>query len=215
MTKKHTSLKVLTLMSVVMFLMFSSSSAFSQSSYTQRVAACYNSTTGLTYSTRGAAICNGLVGVKAPNFKAKTVTNDTFELKKKFGEIVVLNFWFIDGPSCKLEMPMLNELEAVYRNKGVNFVSVTSESQNDVMNYLSKNQFNIEVIPNNEKILREVFELNAGFGYPTTIVIDKEGVIKYIKSNGAKNQEMLAKIKQNLVSVIDELQLVNIQSAKL
>ena len=52
-------------------------------------------------------------------------------------------------------------------------------------------------------IFRSVFNLNEGFGYPTTIVLDKAGKIRKITIGGRIDDQATAAIKAELIPTIE------------
>jgi len=174
--------------------------------YKYEVNNCYDKTSKLNFTERGKAIRDCLIGIETPNFKAVTINNDSIELKKYLGNVVVINFWFISCAPCIAEMPGLNDIVKKYINDSVKFISITKETKSNILDFFSnKKHFDFEIISDNEEIFREIFSFKVGFGYPTTLVIDKEGVIRYIKSGGYSDKRAKNAIKNDLLPIIDEL----------
>ncbi len=123
-------------------------------------------------------------GSPAPDFTVKDLEGKEFNLKACCGkEAVVLFFWsFFCGP-CREEMPMINEMTRLYRDKGLQVIGVNLDGK--------EMKKAIDKFVQNEKVdFRIVFdELSADAflvadpygvaGTPALFVVDKKGVISY------------------------------------
>lgn len=116
-----------------------------------------------------------LRGVEAPNFKATSILGQEVELAKLKGQVVVLNFWFINCPPCIQEMPALNKLVDYYAGKNVQFVSFAPETPAALESFFQKHPFRFATIATSESIRKDTFKLFPA--WPYTIIINKEGKI--------------------------------------
>ena len=109
---------------------------------------------------------------KVPNFDALTINKDTFSLQKVSSKIVVLNFWSLNCPPCLIELKVLNALCEEYKTEDVLFVSLTPNSKKQIMNYINSK---IITVAN----ANEIFDLYGIYGYPQTIILRKNHLIKH------------------------------------
>jgi len=109
---------------------------------------------------------------KVPDFKALTLHNDTFSLEKVTNKVVVLNFWSLNCPPCLIELKVLNALCEEYKTEEVIFVSLAPNSKKQIMNYISSK---ISTIAN----ANEIFNLYGIYGYPQTIILRKNHMIRH------------------------------------
>ena len=105
------------------------------------------------------------VDINSKNFK-----NDYLE-----GKPTYINFWFTRCPPCIEELPILNKLKEKYGDT-VNFISVTFDNQEEVNVFLKKHKFNFKHITNSKN---QIEALNIS-SYPTSLILDKNGVIKIV-----------------------------------
>lgn len=91
------------------------------------------------------------------------------------GKPTVINFWFTQCPPCIAEIPLLNNMVEKYGEK-VNFITISFDDRGKIERFLKKYEFNFEHIPNSRK---QIDELNIS-SYPTTLILDKNGVTKYV-----------------------------------
>lgn len=93
----------------------------------------------------------------------------------------LINFWATWCPPCIAEMPDLNRLYNLYKDK-VNFVFVSTEDAETVESFLNKNQYNFKSL----KPLGPPPGLLQSSALPTTYLLGANGVI-IIKKTGAAN----------------------------
>ena len=118
-------------------------------------------------------------------FKIKSgkerITNESLK-----GKVVFLNFWFENCPPCRAEFRSLNWLYKEYKdNPNFAFLAVTFE--NTVAMKRVKQEFNL-TFPMYYLPDVSCSKLIYESGYPTNIILDKEGVVRYFFSGGARNE---------------------------
>jgi thiol-disulfide isomerase/thioredoxin len=115
-------------------------------------------------------------GKKISAFKARDMHGVEFDSKELKGKIVVLNFWFIKCPPCQMERPYLNELVKEYAaNDNIVFIAIALDNKASLDSFLKENPFDYHVIPDGRAIANE----NKVEGYPTHVILDKEGKIVF------------------------------------
>jgi thiol-disulfide isomerase/thioredoxin len=115
-------------------------------------------------------------GFKAPDFSLKSLNNESFDLQRLRGKIVLLEFWSVACPFCQRILPEENAL--LLKNKSEDFVAiaVSREGNLDEINkYLAKNPRDAKVVLNNGEIW-PIY--NSQITTPTYYLLDKQGVIR-------------------------------------
>jgi thiol-disulfide isomerase/thioredoxin len=103
------------------------------------------------------------------------------------GKVVLINFWFEGCHPCMAEMEALNELfKKMKSNRDFVFISLTWDNQEAIKRVKEKYALDFEVFSTSGK---ECQRLNFGCGYPTSIVLDKTGTLKYRHSGGPLEKE--------------------------
>ena len=120
-----------------------------------------------------------LVGLKAPHFKATTIDGLSIDSDSLKGKVLLLNFWFTKCVPCVHEIPNLNKLVSKYKDKDILFLSLANEDSQKLIEFLKSTKFKFQHIPDASKILIETFRLFSI--WPTTVIIDKQGFIQFIK----------------------------------
>jgi len=143
-----------------------------------------------------------LDGVKAPDFSGQSIDGKLLSLSGLKGKVVVLIFWFIACKPCKLEVGPLNEIVGKYKNKDVVFLSIAREAKADLRPYLQSNRFDFKTIADPKSALGgEVFHI---LGYPTTIIIDRNGIIRYYSLGGKIDENAVrADFEKKLIPTIE------------
>jgi thiol-disulfide isomerase/thioredoxin len=104
-------------------------------------------------------------------------------------KIIVVNVWASWSPFTEIEFPILNELAATYKDRGVNFLVMNrKESQTQIERYLA-------TLPPYEN-LTQVIDVNDffyagvdGYAMPETIIYDSKGkIIQHIRGVVVKSE---------------------------
>lgn len=111
-------------------------------------------------------------GKKITSFSERDMNGNKFVLKDLQGKVVVLNFWFINCPPCRMEIPQLNELVVSYRqNPDVVFIAIALDEKYEIQEFLKANPFLYHIIDGGRYIASQ-YGITL---YPTHVVLDKEG----------------------------------------
>ena len=116
-----------------------------------------------------------VTGTFPTNFKEKTIRGNRIELEKLKGKVVVLNFWFVGCPPCRMEIPELNELTKEFVGKEVVFVGVALDEKAAVEEFLVSTPFDYQQIASGRTIATQY----GIKGYPTHAVLDKTGKVVF------------------------------------
>jgi peroxiredoxin len=112
-------------------------------------------------------------GVKAPEFSVKTLDNKEIKLSDYKGKYVFIDFWGTWCGPCKGEIPNVKKLNEVLGGEQLVVIGLMRDNETDAKKYIEQ-----EKIPYANAIASD--ELMSSYGvnsYPTTFLINKEGVI--------------------------------------
>jgi peroxiredoxin len=131
------------------------------------------------------------VGDKAPDFTTTDIDGKTVSLASFKGKkAVLLNFWGIRCGSCLEEMPYLEEMWGRYKDKDVVFFSVDTDGVNgDVIRGALKDhklKISYGLLIDLEFTVTDAY---TNFLVPLTLVIDKQGIIRYVHTGFEKGRE--------------------------
>ena len=122
---------------------------------------------------------HGVVGSRAPDYAAVSMSGDSVSLAQLQGDVVLLNVWATWCIPCRVEIPELQALHQTFGSKGLRVVGVSVDAggADDMVADFAK-QFGISYI-----ILRDPAErittLYATPGVPASFLIDRKGVVRW------------------------------------
>ena len=119
-------------------------------------------------------------GKEISNFKATDINGNKINIKELKGKIVVLNFWFINCPPCRKEIPELNEMVNDYKDStNIVFLGVANDYKEELQEFLKNNPFDYTIIDNGRYIAGK-YSIRS---FPTNVILDKAGHV-YFHSSG-------------------------------
>lgn len=137
-------------------------------------------------------------GTKFPDFKVTDVNGIEYSNKKFEGKTTVIKTWFINCKACIAEMPELNEFVDIYKNKDIQFLSLATNEREPLLNFLKKNEFKYDVLPNQEHLIENKLKLTV---YPTHLIVNEKGIIKKVFK---KASQIISYIDQDKLMIKDE-----------
>jgi len=103
------------------------------------------------------------------------------------GKITVINFWATWCPPCVEEMPGLESFAQANQQK-VDFYAVNLQESNGKINdFMSKNKYTMIVLLDKDGAIAKKFQVTA---IPTTIIVNKHGMVKFRKTGGMTRNEL-------------------------
>lgn len=114
----------------------------------------------------------------APDFTLQSSTGENVRLAEQRGQVVMLNFWASWCGPCRKEMPLLDEMSKRYSSAGFVLYGVNVEEDNtDAKKLLKELGVTFPILFDTESKASSLYSVDA---MPTTVVIDKKGVIRYV-----------------------------------
>ena len=150
---------------------------------------------------RNYKIISQLVGCKVPNFSVKSIDDQEFNTQKLKGKILVISFWFTTCAPCVAEMPALNRLVKEYSHKNVVFLAFGRDTKNEISEFLRKHKFQFSHISSDYDLTKKYCVLA---GWPMNLVIDKDGILRYIASGGYIDERAQVSVYNKMKPVIEK-----------
>ena len=123
-------------------------------------------------------------GKKFSPFAERDIEGNMYKIKELAGKVVVINFWFINCPPCRMEIPELNALVQKYKGQSdVVFLAVALDARYELQQFLKLMPFNYNIIADGRYIASK-FGVSA---FPTHVVVDREGLVKFHTAGLARN----------------------------
>ncbi len=125
-----------------------------------------------------------------PSFVAAGMDGKKIDLATFRGKVVVINLWFVNCPNCIEEIQLLNQLVDDYKGKDVVFLGLAASSKQLIENFIAKNPFKYQIIPNAQQIIIGKFGTpdkhgNINVPFPMHYMLDREGKV-VVKEQGIK-----------------------------
>ncbi len=121
---------------------------------------------------------SGLAGQPAPDFALKSSTGENLRLSEYRGDVVMINFWATWCGPCRQEMPLLDELYLRYQRVGFNLLGVNIDDDSSrAMKMISELGVSFPVLFDARKEVSKLYDVDA---MPVTVLVDREGNVRYI-----------------------------------
>ncbi len=120
------------------------------------------------------------VGEPLIPFKGIDLNGQPYDLQQSIGtKPVMLIFWASWCPTCRTEVPKINQLAEKYRSRGMEFVAVNvgfNDSVERANAFIEKTGMTYPAFFDGSGTVAEKYRLQ---GVPTVIIADKHGVIRF------------------------------------
>lgn len=101
-----------------------------------------------------------------------------YNLQQFKGKVVYVDFWASWCASCIKSFPYLNTLNDNFKDKGLQIIGINVDENNqDAQTFITNHPANFTVATDTSKQCATGFAVEA---MPSTFIIDKKGVIRYV-----------------------------------
>lgn len=111
--------------------------------------------------------------IEAFDFTLENLEGEPVRLSDSAGEIRLLDFWATWCAPCREEIPMLNELQATYGDRGLRILAISDEDAEVIRDFVEKYEVSYLNLVGTEDVSEEYQVL----GLPTAYLVDGEGRI--------------------------------------
>ncbi len=114
----------------------------------------------------------------APDFTLKSLEGSNLRLEEYRGQVVLINFWASWCGPCRQEMPLLDRLHHRYEDTGFAVLGVNVEGEAaPAQEIVDKTNVTFPILIDDGQKVSDMYNLQA---MPTTVVVDRDGVVRYI-----------------------------------
>ncbi|XZF14248.1 TlpA family protein disulfide reductase [Chitinophagaceae bacterium MMS25-I14] len=122
-----------------------------------------------------------------PKYELTAMTGEHAGTVSDSGKIVFLNFWFEACVPCRVEFDALNRLyDSIKADTNVRFMAVTFEDTVHLPRYIAYHHLKYPVASTTKE---ECERLNFYVGFPTSILLGKDGKIVIYETGGHLEKE--------------------------
>ena len=119
-----------------------------------------------------------LTGQTAPDFALKSSTGENLRLSEYRGQVVMVNFWATWCGPCRQEMPLLDQLYSRYERVGFTLLGVNiDDNTSKAMNMVKELGVSFPVLFDSQKEVSKLYQVDT---MPATVLIDREGTVRFI-----------------------------------
>jgi len=123
-----------------------------------------------------------LRGEPAADFTIERFDGGIFQLNNYKGRPILINFFASWCVSCGSETPVLEKIHTEYSKKGVVFVGVAiNDTETKARKFIEKFKLTYATGLDKTGEIQEAYRL---YGMPTTLFVDKKGIINYLHLGG-------------------------------
>ena len=120
----------------------------------------------------------GQAATPAPGFTLKSMSGENVKLGEQIGNVVMINFWASWCGPCRQEMPLLNALHKKYEPLGFTVLGVNvEENSNMAIDFISDTPVDFPILFDSTNEVSKAYQVLA---MPTTVLVDRDGNIRYI-----------------------------------
>lgn len=130
-------------------------------------------------------------GFPAPDFSLNTIDGKPFKLSTYKNQVILVNFWASWCPPCKTEMPTMQSVYDIYKDKGFIILAVDAANQDDINNvkrFSSKHLITFPILLDTDGTITNKYHVRS---FPTSFFIDGSGVIHEIVIGGPMSEALL------------------------
>lgn len=129
-------------------------------------------------------------GALFPNFSAKTVSGDDFNLQEHKGKYVLLDFWGSWCAPCIMEIPDLKKLQNDFKKKLVIVGLVCDDSREKINNAIKKHDIDWVQLFDDENRFPTTYGIKS---FPTKVLIDDKGIV--VKTIEGASEQIIAELR--------------------
>jgi peroxiredoxin len=119
-----------------------------------------------------------LDGQEAPDFALKALDESNLRLTEFRGQVVLLNFWASWCGACRQAMPAFNDIYEKYQRAGLVMLSINLDDDPQRAKKMAHSLgVRFPVLLDERKSVSRLYQVET---MPLTVLIDREGVIRFV-----------------------------------
>ncbi|MFA5987788.1 MAG: TlpA disulfide reductase family protein [Candidatus Paceibacterota bacterium] len=137
----------------------------------------------------------------APAFELSDFSGKSVRFSEFKGKLLLISFWLVDCPPCKMEMPMFAELYKEYHSRGLEVISMTSTKKWLAEGFV-KNEcsFPYQALHDPDGKISKAYGFTS---FPGSVLVDRCGQVVYSGSGYDPRQK--AQIETSFRQAIEKV----------
>ncbi len=105
--------------------------------------------------------------------------------ERKTGKVLLLNFWYLNCPPCRLEFPELEKVYERFHGQGLDMIAVNKgDALQPVQAYAKKTGLTMPIVLGGPEEKGSVFDSLKVEAFPVTYLVDPEGKVIFRSASG-------------------------------
>lgn len=124
----------------------------------------------------------------APPFSSARLDGGKLALGSLRGRVVLLNFWAVGCPPCRIEMPELEKIHRRYSGNGLRVIGVTEMDppRDEVARFVAEIGVTYPILLDPGARIGGLYRIEA---HPTSVVIDARGILRFVNAGYLRGDE--------------------------
>lgn len=121
------------------------------------------------------------IGEPAREYEAMTLEGEEVTLASLRGDVVLLNLWATWCTPCRMETPYLQSIYEEHKDAGFQIVGIsmdTGDAADDVAMFVDEFEVTYTILHDPQMRGMELYQV---LGLPATFLIDREGVLRWMR----------------------------------
>lgn len=136
-----------------------------------------------------------LLGTPRPTFTLPDLDGQPVSISQWDGKVILLNFWATWCPPCREEMPDFADVQRAFGERGFQAVGVAIDRPQAVARFIEAVGADYPQLVGRENAMAVADRYGNGYGaLPHSVLIDRDGVIRFIKAGKLGKQELRAEL---------------------
>ncbi|MEM6998428.1 MAG: TlpA disulfide reductase family protein [Pseudomonadota bacterium] len=136
-----------------------------------------------------------VIGSSVPDISLADTNGLQRQLSDWQGKVLVVNFWATWCPPCREEIPVFIELQNEYEAQGLQFLGVALHSAEEILDFMVEQRFNYPSLVGSTDVIALGEQLGNDIGaLPYTVVVDREGIIRFTHRGALSKEQVLSAI---------------------
>jgi peroxiredoxin len=134
----------------------------------------------------------------APDFTLKDLAQTSVTLSQLRGhKVVLMDFWATWCPPCKMEMPLLQDMQDKLKGRDFEILSIDQGETSEQVGYFIKaKKYGFHVLLDSDGAVGGLYGVP---GIPTLVLVDKKGVIQSLQVGYNGDEDALEKEVERLL----------------